>query len=98
MNLPDELGAWAKTVRDRPIWVRVIVAVGIALVFAGCAYARMGRDHEYSSDLKIALAIAGVIAVLIVAPGRFSGQNNDATDWSDEVKAIREQENQGRKG
>jgi len=49
------------------------------------------RFRRVDWGFKIALAVAGVVGMAMVAPGLFTGNNRDASDWGDEIKSIENQ-------
>ena len=85
---------WARSARERPIWIRILVAIAVALVGAVLMFVRTkGGDVAY----KIAMAVVAVVAIAIAAPQFFTGDNTDPNDWSDEIKALRDK-GSGRSG
>ena len=90
MSESDDPRKWARDARDRPLWVRIGVAIAVALVFGISLGLRDSVSHD-GWGLKIALAIAGIVGIAMVAPGLFTGKNRDPNDWSDEIKRIENQ-------
>ena len=89
MNESRDPSKWARDARDGPLWVRITVAIAVALVF-GISLALRDSASQGDWGFKIALAVAGVVGMAMVAPGLFTG-NRDASDWGDEIKSIENQ-------
>lgn len=87
MNYLDDPTKWAREASGRPLWFRVLVGVAVALAF-GVAIAMRDSVSHGDVGLKIAMAITGVVAIALVAPGMFTGINRDPNDWGDEIKAL----------
>ena len=92
MAEPGDPRTWARAVNERPLWVRVVVGIAVALAF-GTGFAL--RDSVSHGDLafKIAMAITGVVAIGMVAPGLFTGSNRDPTEWGDKIKELENSSN-----
>ncbi|SRR5260221_3200944 len=65
------------------LWV--ISALGMGAVIAR----KMYRSGESDLVFILAMSLAGIIAMIMVAPSLFSGKQRDASDWSSEIRALR---------
>lgn len=68
----------------RAVVVAVLVALGLVSVMVLTMFRSGNSDLWY----VLAMALAAVVAIAIVAPGRFSGTHREAGDWSEEVRAL----------